>query len=193
MKFEDLQLKDFQKEEPMFKTISFKIGEVEKEVKVKQYLPVSDKIDLVQIALQQSQEDGVYNEILLDMYFNLYLAVFYTDIEFDKEKFQENTMEIYDDLKSCGLLDTIISAMPEEEYRDLFDFLTAQRKAYLDYKTTAAYILTDFFENLPMQMEQVSEILNNFDPNKFQAVKNFAEAANGNRDIQTNQPIKTVK
>ncbi len=193
MKFEDLQLKDFQKEEPMFKTISFKVGEEEKEVEVKQYLSVNDKIDLVQIALQQSQEDGIYNEILLDMYFNLYLAVFYTDIEFDKEKLQENTMEIYDDLKSCGLLDMIISAIPEEEYHDLFDFLTTQREANLNYKKTAAYLITELFNNLPEQMEQTAQILNTFDPEKFQAVKSFAEAANGNRDIQTNQPIEAVK
>ena len=51
-------------------------------IEVQQYLPIEDKIDLVQIALQMSEEDGIYNEALLDMYFNLYIVFLYTNISF---------------------------------------------------------------------------------------------------------------
>ena len=46
-------------------------------IEVKQYLPINDKKDLIQIALQKSEENGVYNQILLDVYFNLNLVYLY--------------------------------------------------------------------------------------------------------------------
>jgi hypothetical protein len=39
-------------------------------------------------------------------------------------------------------------------------------------------------------MEQVGEIINNFDPAKYQNVVDFATAANGGRNINTNQPVE---
>ena len=39
-------------------------------------------------------------------------------------------------------------------------------------------------------MEQVGEIVNNFDPAKYQAVIDFATAANGGRDINTIQSVE---
>ena len=66
-------------------TLNKEVNEVvfqEKTIEVKKYLPIEDKIDLVQIALQMSEEDGIYNEALLDMYFNLYLVFLYTNIQF---------------------------------------------------------------------------------------------------------------
>ena len=66
-------------------------------INVKQYLPIRDKIDLVQIALQQAEENGVYNEIKLDMYFNLYLVYLYSDIEFSEED-KEDEFVLFDKL-----------------------------------------------------------------------------------------------
>ena len=39
------------------------------EIEIKQYLPIEDKIDLVQIALQQAETDFGYNAMLVDVYF----------------------------------------------------------------------------------------------------------------------------
>ena len=45
------------------------------------YLPMRDKIDLIQIALQKSENDGVYNELLLDVYFHLNLIYLYNHLQ----------------------------------------------------------------------------------------------------------------
>ena len=50
------------------------------QVNVKKYLPVSDKIDLIQVALQKAEEDDIYNEMKLDVYFHLNIVYLYTDI-----------------------------------------------------------------------------------------------------------------
>ena len=48
-------------------------------IDVLKYLPVEDKKDLVQIAMQKSFEDGLYNNMLLDVYFHLNLVYLYTN------------------------------------------------------------------------------------------------------------------
>lgn len=160
-----------------------------KDVKVKQYLPISDKISLVQIALQQSEEDGIYNEGLLTAYFYTYIVMFYSDLEFTDEQ-KQNIPSLYDILETNDVITKICDAIPKIEFDDLLDLLQDQKNNNTNYKTSAAYLIGQFINTLPEQMNQVAEIVNNFDPSKYQAVVDFATAANGGRNINTNQPIE---
>ena len=58
---------------------------------------------------------------------------------------------------------------------------------------TMVQAVKDFMDRLPAQMEQVAEIINTFDPEKYQNVIDFATAANGGRNINTNQPIEPTE
>ena len=110
MKYSDLKLK---------LNIDYNIAKVgDNEIQVLQYLPVSDKIDLIQIALQKSLENGMYNEIKLDVYFNLYLIYMYTNLEFTDEE-KANEFELYDKLNCNYVITSVISAMEESEYDSL--------------------------------------------------------------------------
>ena len=181
MKFDDLNLKlDIQ-------STSIKINNAE--VQVKSYLPIEEKINLVQIALQQSLEDGVYNEGLLTAYFNTYIVMFYTDIEFTDEQ-KQNIPALFDVLNTNTIIGMVCSAIPKEEFDDLLDLLNEQRQSNVIFKQSAAYLIGQFINALPEQMEKVSEIVNNFDPSKYQAVVDFATAANGGRNINTNEPVE---
>ena len=64
------------------------------DIKVFTYLPILQKNDLVQIALQQATEMGMINEIKLEMYFNLFVVYMYTDLVFTDEE-KENPAELY--------------------------------------------------------------------------------------------------
>ena len=46
-------------------------------IEVKQYLPIEDKYDLIMIALQKAEEDGVYNPVKVQLYFELYMVYMY--------------------------------------------------------------------------------------------------------------------
>ena len=48
----------------------------ENKIEVLKYLPIEDKRDLVEITLQKAEENGIYNPVLLDMYFHLYVYQF---------------------------------------------------------------------------------------------------------------------
>lgn len=151
-------------------------------IEVKQYLPISDKIDLIDITLQKSLDGRLYNPLKVNMYFHLNLIYLYSNITFT-EKQRENEEKLYDILESNGLINMIIEAIPEYEYEDLLNKTAEKIENELKYNTTTAAILERFINDLPEQAEAAANIVENFDPEKYQAVVNFAKAANGNRDI----------
>ena len=150
----------------------------DKVIQVKQYLPISSKINLVQLTLQQAMEDGIYNAGLLDAYFNTFIVMYYTDLEFTDEQKQ--------DILVCNVI-------PQVELEDLTSYLNEQKSYNMTYKTSASYLIGQFIDALPSQMEKVGDIINNFDPNKYAEVVNFATAANGGRNINTNEPMAPIE
>lgn len=158
-----------------------------KKINIKKYLPINDKKDLIEITLQKAeQSNGTYNEILIDMYFNLYLVYLYTDIVFTNED-REDEMKLYDQLESSGLLERIIDKIPDDEYDTLMGYLEAMRKEDSSYKYSAAAMVQKLIVDLPKNAEAAAKIVQNFNPEKYQEVVDFAQHANGNRPIPFKQ------
>ena len=153
------------------------------EIKVLQYLPIEQKNDIIQLALQNSEENGVYNLLKLDMYFHLYICYLYTDIDFDDEE-KDNASNTYDILMSMGVIEQIVAAMNPEEYSVLHSTMMETLEARMKYKSTVASVINKFIEELPVNAEKADEIIKNFNPEQFQQVIDFARAANGNRPIE---------
>lgn len=153
------------------------------DIEVLKYLPIEDKIILINIALQNAKNNSVYNPALLDAYFHLYIVMMYTNISFT-EKQKENPLKLYDTFKSNGIIDKVILAMDEEEYTQLLDFLNQSVEDSYAYQNSTAGLVANALEQLPVRAEQLSEIVENFKPEKFQNVLDFAKAANGGRSIQ---------
>lgn len=185
MKFSDLKLNTAIEE----KELILPSGE---KILVKSTIPVSDKIDLIQIALQKAEEDGIYNQIKLDIYFHLNLLYLYTDIEFSTED-REDEMELYDILERNEIIDEVISAIGLEEYQSLIDYLDKMKEMNLAYKNTAAAVLTKIVQDLPKNAAAAKEIVDSFDPEKYPEMINFVTAANGGRNINTNQPMADLQ
>ena len=157
-----------------------------KKINIKKYLPINDKKDLIEITLQKAEQaDGTYNEILIDMYFNLHLVYLYTDITFTDED-REDEMKLYDELESSGLLERILDKIPDEEYNVLMDYLKAMRKENSSYKHSAAAMVQKLIVDLPKNAEAAAKIVQNFNPEKYKEVVDFAQHANGNRPIPLN-------
>ena len=163
---------------------TFKFGEYE--IEVLQYLPIEDKYDLVMITLQKAEENGIYNPLMLDVFFHLNLIYLYSNISFtDKQK--ENEFKLYDAIKSNGLLDSFLEVFDEAEYEELLGHIEEIMDMMLTYKNTAGAVLQAVIQDLPKNAEAMRDILDNFDKTKFQSVIDFATAANGGRNIETNQ------
>ncbi|MBQ1716746.1 MAG: hypothetical protein II025_02495, partial [Ruminococcus sp.] len=61
-------------------------------IEVLKYLPIEDKYNLINITLQNAREGSIYNSLLLDVYFHLYIVIMYSNITFT-EKQKENQHE----------------------------------------------------------------------------------------------------
>ena len=172
-----------------FTNLKLKINKEVKEItfndtkiEVLQYLPIEDKYDLVMITLQKAREGNIYNPVKLEMYFNLNLVYLYSNLSFT-DKQREDEAKLYDTLMSNGLLNQIIEAIPNGEYNELMEYVgTLETKLENNEKSIAAK-LADFMEGLPEKMQKAAEIAENFNPEQFKNVINFATAANGGRPI----------
>lgn len=174
MKYKDLNLKAVK--DSSFVTVN------DKEIEVLHYLPIADKIDLIQIALQKAMENGIYNEMKLEVYFNLNLIYMYTNLEFEVDDL-EDEFKLYDELESNNVFLSVISAIPQEEYDALLNFLTLTKKNYEKNKRSAAALLQSVIQDLPKNAAAAREIVDSFDPEKYSEVVNFAKNANGGRSI----------
>ena len=155
-------------------------------IEVLKYLPIEDKYDLVMIALQKAEQDGIYNPILLDLYFHLYLVYMYTNVSFT-ERQKDNEPHLYDTLASNGFMKQFLDTIEVEEYEELMLYVNEIMETTLQYKNTAGAVLQSVIQDLPKNAQAAADIVNSFAPENYQAVVDFATAANGGRNINTNK------
>ena len=167
-----------------FASLGLKIDDAVKEVEiqenvkvnVKQYLSVSDKNDLIYITLQKAEENGIYNDFLLDVFFHLNLIYSYTNLSFT-DKQRENEFKIYDMLNYNGIIDKVVAAIPEDEYKELWDAIDNIKKDTLTYKNTAGAVLQSVINDLPRNAAAAKEIVESWSPEKFAQIKSLTETA----------------
>ena len=159
------------------------------EIEVKQYLPINDKYDLINITLQYAFEDGVFHPLKMDLYFHLYIVIMYTNITFT-EKQKEDEAKLYDILNSSGLMEKILETIPKAEYEELYNYLMECSVQLTNHNRSITTLITSLINDLPTQMAEAAKIVETFDPEQFKAVIDFARAANGGRDIKTNLPVE---
>jgi hypothetical protein len=182
--YSDLDFK--QEDTDKYTVITFK----DKEIKVLKYLPSIEKYNLLNTTLLQSIDDTVIiNEYKLDMFFNINLAIAYTNIVFSEEEQDMELSDLYDKFKTSGLLDMIIDAIPDDEYATLYSSLVSNKEEYVSERKSVSYGIANAIEQiskkLPKQeeMQNLLQSLKDFNPEDYSNVVEFAKAANGGRDI----------
>ena len=182
--YSDLDFK--QEDTDKYTVITFK----DKEIKVLKYLPSIEKYNLLNTTLLQSTDDTVIiNEYKLDMFFNINLAIAYTNIVFSKEEQDMELSDLYDKFKISGLLDMIIDAIPDDEYATLYSSLVSNKEEYVSERKSVSYGIANAIEQIskkiPKQeeMQNLLQSLKDFKPEDYSNVIEFAKAANGGRDI----------
>lgn len=164
------------------------------EIEVLHYLPVEDKIDLIEIALQKAEEDGIYNETMLDMYFHLNMVYLYSNITFT-EKQKENEPKLYDAMVSSGFMAAFLQAMDEDEYTAVFNDLQRVRASREKYDLSTVAIVKSLIVDLPENAKTAAAVIDGFDPAQFQRLLNFAKASGfeDNKPVTTNPKLSVVK
>ena len=157
-----------------------KININDKEIEVKQYLPATDKYDLIMISLQQSKENGIYNDFKLDMFLHLNLIFMYTNLSFT-DKQREDLPGLFDILETNGIIEQVVSMIPQEEMQTIYSEINLIKDRLMEYENGFAGVANNFITNLPENAQAAADIVDNFDPEKYTEVVNFAKAV-GMRD-----------
>lgn len=153
---------------------TFKVGDAT--IEVKQYLPIEDKRDLIDIALQKSEDNGIYNEAALEVFLNLNIVYLYTNLSFT-EKQREDEFALYDKLQSNGFISAVIEHMDKLEYNQLLDYFNSIRTTRETYRSSAAAVIKDFLRDVPIQMQSAVEAINQMNPEQFAAVRDMVNLA----------------
>ena len=175
MNYSDLKLK------VSIPKTDFKWGD--KLITIYDYLSIENKYDIVMITLQKAFEDGIYNPIKLDMYFHLNLVYMFTDLVFTDED-RADEWKLYDEMKSSGFMDQFLKHINPDEYKEMQEDIEEIAGLVMKYKSSTASVIRSLVDDLPANAEAAQRIVDSFEPEKYQAVIDFAKAANGGREIK---------
>ena len=152
------------------------------EIEVLQYLPIEEKYSFINIVLQQSKVDGIYNPMLLDMFFHLYLVYMYTNLTFT-DKQREDELKLYDTLQSSGFISKMLEKISDVEYNTLYTYLEETADYLTEYKNTLKYFAKNLLSDMTGKIDNLQNMINEIDEEKYTQVIDFAKALNGGREI----------
>lgn len=138
--------------------VNISIGD--QQIEVKQYLPINDKLMLISNVINQAADENNFaNPIKLDVFAALEIVFAYTNITFtDKQK--EDLIKLYDILESNNVFNTVISAIPEAEYKSIVEGIDACAQAIYTYRNSALGIMESITQNydaLNLDVEKLQE------------------------------------
>ncbi len=109
---------------------------------VEQYLPLSQKLDLIQtvIELSGSGEEGFFNIVKLKSFYTIEMIKAYTNISFT-EKQQEDPPKLYDAIVMNGIWEGVIESIPQEERDEVWGNILTLAREVTEYNHSALGIL----------------------------------------------------
>lgn len=140
------------------KTIEFN----EQTIEVKQYLPVNEKLDVITEVLNNSADDNNFaNPVKVDVYTTIAVLEAYTNISFT-EKQKENVTKLYDVVISTGLYNSVIEAIPDNEFGSLNIAIVNTINAFYCYRNSVLGILENIssdYSNLNLDASAIQQKL----------------------------------
>ena len=142
-------------------------------IEVKQYLPISDKINIITNVIENSADDNNFaNPVKVEVLANLEIMYAYTNISFtDKQK--ENPTKLYDLLEENGIIAEVIAAIPENEYALLLGWIDETIEAFYTYRNSVMGIMEQIstdYSNLSLDATEIQQKL--ADPQNLELLKN---------------------
>lgn len=148
----------------------------EQEIVVEQYLPVQEKMAMLENVLNHTvDETGFFNPTRLEVFFTIYLIKTYTNISIT-DKMIEEAHKTYDLLEMNSIIDAVIEAIPDNEYETLFEAVetTSQHvsKHITSFAGTMKTVLADYSAT-KMDVDAISRTLS--DPEQIGLVKDVLD------------------
>ena len=144
------------------KTINFN----EQIIEVKQYLPIDEKLELIGNVINSAADANNFaNPVKINLFATLEILYAYTNINFtDKQK--EDPAKLYDLTISSGLVDVILEAIPEVEYKNLYNGIIEVANSIYNYKSSMLGIMESVmadYSNVQLDANSIAQTLGNED------------------------------
>lgn len=152
----------------------------EQTVEVKQYLPIQEKLELIQkiIELAGEQDEGFYNIIKLELYYKIETLKKYTNISFT-EKQLEDVCKLYDLITINKLWDEFLKNIPEEESNYLWNNICNIAKEVTTYNSSVAGILSAVGQDYALSSLSLQDLAKTIqDPNQLGMIKDIIPLLN---------------
>ena len=161
---------------PIKKIDSVVINIGEEEISVIQYLSTDEKIALIERVLNATVDDtGFFNPMRLEVYFHLEMIRTYTNISIT-DNMMANPTKTYDLLVMNHILDTVLEAIPEEEYNFLFDTAEDCATHITEYNNSIMGVLNSASQDYTKTSANFNKMLEDLDdPAKIGFVKEILE------------------
>lgn len=139
---------------------NIKINDID--IEIKQYLPVNDKLNLIARVINEAHDQNNFpNPIKIEVIGAIEIIMAYTNITFtDKQK--EDISKLYDILDSNGIINQIVSVIPEDEYHFLIDGINDTIDAVYTYQNSVLGILdtvSQDYNNLNLDATEIQKKL----------------------------------
>jgi len=144
-----------------------------KDVLIKNYLPMSEKINFVQNVLNSSADDNNFPNLMkIDVCFAYEIITHYTNITFTEEE-QKDLTKLYDKLICSRIYSTICNAIPSGEFETIKNYTLTIIEEFYKQQNSAMGIMekvTSDYSNLDFEANEIRDKLQAGDLNLLKEV-----------------------
>lgn len=141
-------------------------------IKVKQYLDLDSKKNIIDFALQGGKTPKFINRLVSDALFNYLIVLSYTNIVIK----DWDEIEAYNFMEESGLIDLVYSAIPKEEIESLTEYYNMAINDYNTYVGSFKGLIEGIIVNIPEQVEALSKALEEFDPSQLKILNELTSS-----------------
>lgn len=143
----------------------------EQKIEVKQYLPVNDKLKLIENAINNMDANNFTNPIKISVFTMLEIIYFYTNINFT-EKQKDEPEKLYDALVSSGFAAQVLDLIPDDEYEYVVKGVKDTIDSLYAYANSARGIIEAIgqdYSNVAFDAEELKKKIS--DPDNLELLK----------------------
>lgn len=144
-----------------------------KDVLIKNYLPMSEKIKFVQNVLNNSADDNNFPNLMkIDVCFAYEIITQYTNITFTEEE-QKDLTKLYDELLRSRVYSAVCNAIPSGEFETITNYTHTIIEEFYKQQNSAMGIMekvTSDYSNLDFEANDIREKLQSGDFNFLKEV-----------------------
>jgi hypothetical protein len=145
------------------------------DIEVHAYLPMETKATMISNIINASADNnGYYNPLKVKVFFTLEILFNYTNLTFTA-KMKEDYLKLYDIVVSSGLFEKVLSAIPEQEWKDINKTAWDTIANIYEYKNSIVGVMdvmANDYSNLNFDLSSIQDKLT--DPNQLAMLKELA-------------------